>query len=122
MQTHGLSEAELDQIIFSNKLGKEKGHETFWSEISKHGLSSYYSSGTISYAPGKPLRCTCALLLLYTTMSDGHAIRLPERGHGRSRKMSSSCSQYASMSLILRRCSTVDHTGLSPVWVNSGRR
>ncbi|KAH9899527.1 hypothetical protein C8Q73DRAFT_637876 [Cubamyces lactineus] len=31
--THGLSEAELDQIIFSNKLGKEKGHETFWSEI-----------------------------------------------------------------------------------------
>ncbi|KAI0355374.1 hypothetical protein OH77DRAFT_1402954 [Trametes cingulata] len=29
----GLSEADLDQIIFSNKLGKEKGHETFWSEI-----------------------------------------------------------------------------------------
>ena len=122
MQTHGLSEAELDQIIFSNKLGKEKGHETFWSEISKHGLSSYCSSGTLSYASGKPLRCTCALLLLYTTMSDGHAIHSLGRGLGRNRKMSSSCSQYAPLSLVLPDHSMADHTGLSPVWVSSGRR
>ncbi|KAI0751112.1 hypothetical protein C8Q80DRAFT_1099926 [Daedaleopsis nitida] len=31
--TKGLDPAELDQIIFSNKLGKEKGHESFWAEI-----------------------------------------------------------------------------------------
>ena len=35
LQARGLSPADLDQIIFSNKLGKEKGHESFWSEISK---------------------------------------------------------------------------------------
>ncbi|PIL37442.1 transcription factor [Ganoderma sinense ZZ0214-1] len=29
----GLTQVELDQIIFSNKVGKEKGHESFWSEI-----------------------------------------------------------------------------------------
>ncbi|TBU33012.1 hypothetical protein BD311DRAFT_473065 [Dichomitus squalens] len=29
----GLSQAELDQIVFSNKVGREKGHESFWSEI-----------------------------------------------------------------------------------------
>ena len=34
-QTRSLSQQELDQIIFSNKLGKEKGHETFWAEISE---------------------------------------------------------------------------------------
>ncbi|KAI1796071.1 hypothetical protein LXA43DRAFT_988199 [Ganoderma leucocontextum] len=31
--TKGLTQTELDQIIFSNKVGKEKGHESFWSEI-----------------------------------------------------------------------------------------
>ena len=35
LQTKGLTQAELDQIVFSNKLGKEKGHESFWSEISR---------------------------------------------------------------------------------------
>ncbi|KAH9943154.1 uncharacterized protein BXZ73DRAFT_40555 [Epithele typhae] len=29
----GLTPAELDQVIFSNKMGKEKGHESFWAEI-----------------------------------------------------------------------------------------
>ncbi|RPD66837.1 hypothetical protein L226DRAFT_452371 [Lentinus tigrinus ALCF2SS1-7] len=31
--TKGLSLEELDQVIFSNKVGKDKGHESFWSEI-----------------------------------------------------------------------------------------
>ncbi|KAI0677225.1 hypothetical protein C8Q78DRAFT_959833 [Trametes maxima] len=31
--TKGLAQQDLDQIIFSNKVGKEKGHEAFWSEI-----------------------------------------------------------------------------------------
>ncbi|KAI0774595.1 hypothetical protein C8Q74DRAFT_1199696 [Fomes fomentarius] len=31
--TQGLEPEELSQIIFSNKLGKEKGHESFWPEI-----------------------------------------------------------------------------------------
>ncbi|KAM5534780.1 hypothetical protein V8D89_011496 [Ganoderma adspersum] len=31
--TKGLTQAELDQIIFSNKVGKDKAHESFWSEI-----------------------------------------------------------------------------------------
>ncbi len=35
LQTKGLTQVELDQIIFSNKVGKEKGHESFWSEISE---------------------------------------------------------------------------------------
>ena len=34
-QSKGLSVEELDQVIFSNKVGKEKGHESFWSEISE---------------------------------------------------------------------------------------
>ena len=34
-QTKSLSHADLDQVIFSNKLGKDKGFESFWPEISK---------------------------------------------------------------------------------------
>ncbi len=29
---------DLDQVIFSNKAGKDKGHESFWSEISESVL------------------------------------------------------------------------------------
>ena len=39
-QAKSITLAELDQIIFSNKLGKEKGHESFWSEISESSWSS----------------------------------------------------------------------------------
>lgn len=35
LQTKGITQPELDQIIFSNKVGKEKGHQSFWSEISE---------------------------------------------------------------------------------------
>lgn len=41
-QTHGLSQEDLDQIIFSNKSGKDKGHESFWSEISRYCLADDY--------------------------------------------------------------------------------
>ena len=44
LQTQGLTQAELDQNVFSNKLGKEKGHESFWSEISRSWDTTHLGS------------------------------------------------------------------------------
>ena len=58
LQTKDLTQTELDQVIFSNKVGKDKTHESFWSEISEfliagaapEALTSGYSIG-IAAAP-----------------------------------------------------------------------
>ena len=78
LQTKGLTQAELDQIVFSNKLGKEKGHESFWSDISESISFAACNVANVSQLP----RFNSVLSLRCITMFDGRGIHSPTKGLG----------------------------------------